>query len=177
VIASDGGFLAEPVEISQLNMAPGERYEVLVDFADGKAVTLETGPDAEIGLFGALTEQAVDSEHVPVMRFQPTAALGAVRRLPQRLPEPAAADPTGAIARRRFVLNSGMAAGSNYCASGGGKMTINGKSHDLARIDAAVRLGTTEIWEIASVGMAHPFHIHGASFRVLSINGNRHRPA
>ena len=46
-------------------------------------------------------------------------------------------------------------------------MTINGKSHDLARIDASVRLGTTEIWEIVSVGMAHPFHIHGASFRVL----------
>jgi FtsP/CotA-like multicopper oxidase with cupredoxin domain len=34
-----------------------------------------------------------------------------------------------------------------------------------------LRLGTTEIWEIASVGMADPFHIHGASFRVLSING------
>jgi FtsP/CotA-like multicopper oxidase with cupredoxin domain len=45
------------------------------------------------------------------------------------------------------------------------------KSHDLARIDATVRLGTTEIWDIVSVGMAHPFHIHGASFRVLSING------
>jgi blue copper oxidase len=168
-IASDGGFLAEPVEISELNMAPGERYEILVDFADGKAVTLETGPDTEIGLFGALTEQAPDSEHVPVMRFEPTAVLGAVRRLPQRLTEPAAADPRGAIARRRFVLDSGMAAG-DYCASGGGKMTINGKSHDLARIDAAVRLGTSEIWEIVSVGMAHPFHIHGASFRVLSIN-------
>jgi FtsP/CotA-like multicopper oxidase with cupredoxin domain len=93
------------------------------------------------------------------------------RRLPQRLTEPAAVDPKGAIARRRFVLDSGMAAGSDYCASRGGKITINGKSHDLPRIDAAVRLGTTEIWEIASVGMAHPFHVHGASFRVLLING------
>jgi len=43
--------------------------------------------------------------------------------------------------------------------------------HDLARIYFIVGLGTTEIWEIVSVGMAHPFHIHGASFRVLSING------
>jgi blue copper oxidase len=50
-------------------------------------------------------------------------------------------------------------------------MTINGKPHDLASIDATVRLGITEIWEIASVGIAHPFHIHGASFRVMSING------
>ena len=31
--------------------------------------------------------------------------------------------------------------------------------------------GTTEIWEIFSVGMIHPFHVHGASFRIISING------
>jgi blue copper oxidase len=152
-------------------MSPGERYEILVDFSDGTAVTLETGPDTEIGLFGALTEQGADSEYVPVMRFEPTAVLGTVKLLPTRLVEPPAADPSRAIGRRRFVLDSGMAAGSEDCASGRGKMTINGKPHDLARIDATVRLGTTEIWEIVSVGMAHPFHIHGASFRVLSING------
>jgi blue copper oxidase len=171
VIASDGGFLAEPAGVSQLRMSPGERYEILVDFTDGNAVTLETGPDTEIGLFGALTEQATDSEYVPVMRFEPTTLLGTVKMLPRRLVEPPTADPSRAIARRRFVLDSGMAAGSDYCGSGEGKMTINGKPHDLARIDATVRLGTTEIWEIVSVGMAHPFHIHGASFRVLSING------
>jgi blue copper oxidase len=171
VIASDGGFVAEPVGVSQLQMSPGERYEILVDFADGKAVTLETGPDTEIGLFGALTEQAADGAYVPVMRFEPSAGPGPVNLLPTRLVEPAAADPTQAVARRRFVLDSGMAASSDSCSSGAGRMTINGKSHDLARIDAIVRLGTTEIWEIVSVGMAHPFHVHGASFRILSING------
>ena len=39
-----------------------------------------------------------------------------------------------------------------------------------------MRLGTTEIWDIVSVGMAHPFHIHGASFRVLSVNGESPPP-
>ena len=48
---------------------------------------------------------------------------------------------------------------------------INGKAHDLGRIDVETRLGTTEVWEIVSIGMAHPFHIHGASFRILSIEG------
>jgi blue copper oxidase len=35
------------------------------------------------------------------------------------------------------------------------------------------RLGTAEIWEISAGGMpmAHPFHIHGAGFRVLRKNG------
>ena len=52
VIASDGGFLAAPVAVTQLTISPAERFEVLVDFADGKAVALETGPDEEMGMFG-----------------------------------------------------------------------------------------------------------------------------
>jgi len=27
------------------------------------------------------------------------------------------------------------------------------------------------VWEIVSIGMAHPFHVHGASFRILSLEG------
>ena len=48
---------------------------------------------------------------------------------------------------------------------------INGRAFDIDRIDVETRLGTTELWEIASVGMAHPFHIHGALFRILSLEG------
>jgi blue copper oxidase len=36
VIASDGGFLSTPAPVQQLIIAPAERFEVLVDFADGK---------------------------------------------------------------------------------------------------------------------------------------------
>jgi FtsP/CotA-like multicopper oxidase with cupredoxin domain len=39
------------------------------------------------------------------------------------------------------------------------------------RIDIETKLGTAEIWQITSIGMAHPFHVHGALFRVLSIEG------
>jgi FtsP/CotA-like multicopper oxidase with cupredoxin domain len=52
VIASDGGFLPAPVAVTQLTISPAERFEVLVDFADGKAAALETGPDEEMGIFG-----------------------------------------------------------------------------------------------------------------------------
>jgi len=41
----------------------------------------------------------------------------------------------------------------------------------MERIDVEAKLGTTEIWQVLSVRMAHPFHIHGALFRVLSIAG------
>lgn len=52
VVASDGGFLSAPVAVTQLRISPAERFEILVDFADGKTVALETGPDDELGVFG-----------------------------------------------------------------------------------------------------------------------------
>ena len=57
----------------------------------------------------------------------------------------------------------------------GHMMGINGRSFAMDRIDVTVKLGSAEIWEISSGGMpmAHPFHVHGASFRILSKNGRK----
>jgi FtsP/CotA-like multicopper oxidase with cupredoxin domain len=172
VIASDGGFLSAPVAVSRLTISPGERFEILVDFSDHGVVTLETGPDEAMGLFGGPTAQ-VSGEYEPVMRFEPVATPDASKALPARLLEPVAADVGKAARRRRFILDSSMCTGEDRLAEAhadnGRVMCINGKPHDMARIDEEVQVGTTEIWEILSIGMAHPFHIHGASFRILSI--------
>ena len=177
VIASDGGFLAAPVLVTRLRISPGERFEILVDFSDGTAATLETGPDEAIGLFGGPSTQIVSGGYEPVMRFEPVATPAASKALPIRLVEPTAAYPEKAARRRRFILDSSMCTGDDsptkVHADYGRVMCINGKPHDLARIDEEVKVGTTEIWEVFSIGMAHPFHIHGASFRVLSIGGAR----
>ncbi|MFU8828415.1 MAG: multicopper oxidase domain-containing protein, partial [Phycisphaerales bacterium] len=37
-------------------------------------------------------------------------------------------------------------------------------------------LGSTEIWEVTPNMMAHPFHVHGVVFRVLSIGGEPPAP-
>lgn len=50
VIASDGGLLAEPVELKDLMMFSGERYEVLVDARDGKAFDLMTRPVEQMAM-------------------------------------------------------------------------------------------------------------------------------
>jgi blue copper oxidase len=52
------------------------------------------------------------------------------------------------------------------------RMGINGKTFDVMRIDAEVKLGDREIWELRGTEMAHPFHIHGATFRILNLDGN-----
>src|SRR5262245_26337441 len=47
VIGSDGGLLASPVELKQLLIHVGERFEVLVDGRDGRAFDIVTLPVAE----------------------------------------------------------------------------------------------------------------------------------
>jgi FtsP/CotA-like multicopper oxidase with cupredoxin domain len=173
VIASDGGFLSAPVAVTRLTISPAERFEVLVDFTDRKAVALETGPDEEMGIFGRVAADGT-ADYVPVMRFEPMATTPTVRELPRRLVELAAVNPASAVQHRQFILNSGICSSRQQAdvhANMVALIGINGKAHDLARIDAETQLGTTEVWEVVSVGMAHPFHIHGASFRVLSIEG------
>ncbi len=182
VIASDGGFLAAPVAVSELTISPGERFEVLVDFSDGKPVLLDTGPDDQRGMMGGMMggmmRPGFASYYGPVMRFEPTASLGAITTLPARLVEPAAADPRLAVTGRQLSFNAMMGMGMMGGRRGfrsEGYMGINGRSFDMNRIDVAAKRGTTELWDIISVDMAHPFHIHGASFRVLSINGSKPR--
>jgi blue copper oxidase len=173
VIASDGGFLARPVPMSALRISPAERFELLVDFSNGKPVVLETGPDHVMGIFGEISESDTNGS-VPVMRFEPTLKTGAVLRLPSQLVEPATVDPGSATQRRQFVLNNGVC-GQRTQMSEHPDMPaltgINGRVHDPNRIDVETKLGTTEIWEIVSVGMPHPFHVHGAMFRVLTLEG------
>jgi len=111
---------------------------------------------------------------LPVMRFEPTVAIPKVTELPSRLVEPPAADPGSAIQRRQFVLNSGICSSRSQAGAHANMVAligINGRTHDMARIDVETRLGTTEVWEIVAMGMAHPFHVHGALFRILSIEG------
>jgi bilirubin oxidase len=50
---------------------------------------------------------------------------------------------------------------------------LNGLKFDMETINFTVEQGKTEIWSITNqTMMAHPFHLHGNSFWVVSINGN-----
>ena len=180
VIASDGGFLTAPVPVTQLMISPAERFEILVDFADGKAVALETGPDKEMGEFGRVAPDG-SADYVAVMQFQPTPAMPPlVKRVPNRLIEHATPNATSVVRRRQFVLDSGLCASRAQASAHAmpALIGINGKPFDIGRIDFETKLGTTEIWEITSIGMAHPFHVHGTLFRSRNRMSTRHgRPS
>jgi FtsP/CotA-like multicopper oxidase with cupredoxin domain len=173
VVASDGGFLPAPVAVTQLTISPAERFEVLVDFANGKAVVLEAGPDEAMGIFGRLAPDG-SGDYVPLMRFETTRTRPLVKEMPSRLVELSAASAASAVRRRQFIVNSGVCVNRTQAGEHADMVAltgINGKLFDMDRIDVETELGTTEVWEVVSLGMAHPFHIHGALFRILSIAG------
>ncbi len=50
--------------------------------------------------------------------------------------------------------------------------SINHRFMDMRVIDQKVKLGATEVWEVRNdSGMAHPFHMHGTSFRIVERDG------
>jgi len=55
---------------------------------------------------------------------------------------------------------------------------INGQAFDMTKPMFNARLGNVEKWTISGEGdaMLHPFHIHGAQFRILSENGKPPAP-
>jgi blue copper oxidase len=79
VVASDGGLLPEPVQVSELPMLMGERFEVLVDARDGKTFDLVTLPVNQMGMAIAPFDKAL-----PILRIQPVGIPGS-GKLPDSL--------------------------------------------------------------------------------------------
>lgn len=177
-IASEGGLLERPVELRSLSLAPGERAEILVDFADGRSVALETGPDSNAAMMGmvARASEIVGGGREPLVRFEPHGQqLDTPLTVPERLVAHERLDASRAVRRRNFAMTMGMGMGMGGMmrgmTAGGMGMGINGRPYDMGRIDEEVRLGDVEIWEVSGAMMDHPFHIHGVHFEVLSRNG------
>ncbi len=175
-IAGDGGFLERPVPRQFLVLSPGERAEVLVDFADasrhglgGSKVELRAETNAGqryVALEFRLPKELVSSTDIP-------------STLRTRHASPAGSNPGSGdeLRRRRFLMST---------MGPGGRLTINGRRMDMSRIDEEVQLGSREVWEVlhdaTGGGMMggmmggmgstpHNFHVHGLQFRILSING------
>ncbi|MCI2810690.1 multicopper oxidase family protein [Eoetvoesiella caeni] len=181
-IASEGGLLDKPVELRTLRLAPGERAEILADFSDGRPATLETGPDGNLPMMMGMMTAAANLGRIgreTVVRFEPQGKPALESKVPDRLHAYERLDEVKAVRRRRFVMNMGMGGMMRGGPSMGGMMRggmgmlgINGRTFDMGRVDEQVRLGDIEVWEVSGDMMAHPFHIHGVHFEVLSRNGS-----
>jgi FtsP/CotA-like multicopper oxidase with cupredoxin domain len=188
LIATDQGYLSQPLALDRLRLTPGERAEVLIDFGEGRPTTLLSEPHQEsrgvMEMGGMMHDMLPLAETFtapfPVLDFTVDPSLpGVIREMPAQL-DGAATTAAPTVATRNFTLNDmgmmmGGMMGGHGGHSGGMGFAINGRPFDMARLDLETRTGTTERWIIAGEMMGHPFHIHGVRFRVASENGGRPR--
>ena len=176
-IGGDGGLLDAPVSMSKLILAPGERAEILVD------LTGKEGQNLTLRQYGSLLPQGypggrmlqmgggqtmmgpLDNTDFDLMKVKVVAsAIGAIKNIPATLTKNVVLSQVGATVRTFGFTAQPMMSMTNFY--------INGLKFDMEQINFSTTLGKTEIWTISNqTMMAHPFHVHGISFYVLSING------
>lgn len=168
---TDGGLLAAPLEgLTEHLLAPAERIEILVASreAAGGSVALQALP-YDAGTMGMMGGGMMGGMGMGMGRRTPPGPIDLLelRTVPgpfeARTP-PRAYRAIEPLARARdasrFVLTGGM------MMSG---FAINGRTFDMARIDAESRVGEVQRWVIENASpMDHPFHLHGTQFQVLS---------
>jgi FtsP/CotA-like multicopper oxidase with cupredoxin domain len=144
MIGNDGGLLGSAVQIGQIDLAPGERLDLLVDFRGKPVGTKVMLRDLRAGwdlLEFTVQRTVADSTPVPT-------ALSTITPL------------TNPVRTRDFSFD--------------GMSKINGLEYDMHRTDFTVPFGQVERWRFTTNGNApHPVHVHGASFQVVSRKGGR----
>ncbi|WP_340110551.1 multicopper oxidase domain-containing protein [Pikeienuella sp. HZG-20] len=184
LIATDTGFLDRPTALKTLRLAPGERAEVLIDFTDGADDVLVSGPNPNGGMMGGMMGQRgmmggmmrgrgmmgrAEEAGFDILPTEVDSTRATrVDRLPENLGGAMPDLDTRNAPRRDITLQTGM---GGMMRRSGNRHSINGQPFDMDRLNFSVRKGATEIWKIEGQMMAHPLHIHGVMFQVLSENG------
>lgn len=188
-IGTDNGLLAQPVQLDQLVLGPGERADLIVDFSDydgGRLILKNDGPDAP---FGGLP---VDPQDYAANHAQTTGLVMAFDvNQPFNASRPDNFDPTTAVLRsdggfavsepavrtRKLALFEGTDnLGRLQPLLGTAEPTrdlegnvVNKSLAWFEPITEAPALDDVEIWEIYNVTEdAHPVHVHLVSFEVIN---------
>jgi spore coat protein A, manganese oxidase len=145
-IGTEQGFLAGPEKMNLLILGPGERADVLVDFAQaaGKELFLRTNV-AMILQFHVGTKKVADSSVVP-------AKLRPIRRM---------AESEATVTRELTIADYQDRLGRSSV------MLLNGAHWSMPVTEKPV-LNSTEIWSFVNLtDDSHPIHLHLVRFQVL----------
>lgn len=185
-IGSDGGLLSEPAPLTRLQMAPGERAEIVINFGnmEGQAMQLMSyASEFQNGIYGAtypgmMTMMTLDGYNpnplngndFGIIEFnvvEPNA--NQVISIPPSLVAVNPYSEADSDITRNLTFTPEIM-GPNQL---NGMFLINGTSFDMDVINYTIPLNNTEIWSIFNqTAIAHPFHIHDVQFYVLDRNGN-----
>lgn len=158
IIATDGGFIEEPIYAQEVLLTPGERVEILVGpFSPGESFDISSLP---YNRFTFKKTRAASFATVKIGNIHPT-----INRVPRMLRRIEPLTTRDAMITRKVKMSVGLS----------WKRGLDFKVNDaLHHHDAPVQSGELQVWEIFNASMMdHPFHLHGFFFQVLDINGER----
>jgi FtsP/CotA-like multicopper oxidase with cupredoxin domain len=182
VIGTDGSLLSQPVTRKYVMLAPGERLDVWADFSK-----LKVGTQLALNSLAFSGAENVDGNSMGGMSSSNAPELGAAMTLfnvkiaraeteTLQLPSKLAALP---LLRPEDATNAAQPRPVELSLQGM-KWVMNGKPFEMttATPQETVKLNSIEQWEIINKlnpgammdakGMAHPIHLHGVQFQVIS---------
>ncbi len=145
-IGTDQGLLPAPVPLTRLQISPGERADLAVDFTEHRGAQLVLWNDAVIVMqFRVSPEKVTDTSSLPP----------ALRPVP-KIPE------TQAVQARLLTLDEYVN------KSGNPAMLLLNASHWSMPVTEKPVLDTTEIWSLINpTNDSHPIHLHLVRFQIL----------
>ncbi|MEE4258965.1 MAG: multicopper oxidase domain-containing protein [Bacteroidales bacterium] len=185
-IGTDGGLLSESASFTRLQLAPGERAEILINFSgmEGQTTQLMShASELQNGIYGAtypgmMTMMTLDGYNpnplngndFDIISFQvDTPTENPVTTVASTLAELNPIPEEDADITRNLNFTPEFMGPDQL----NGNFLINGVSFDMDVINYTIPLNNTEIWSIINQsGIAHPFHIHDVQFFVLDRNGS-----
>ena len=145
-IGTDQGLLPAPVPLTSLEIAPGERADLVVDFSEHRGEQLILMNDAFV----------VMQFRVSATKVTETSSLPSALRPVPRIPE------SQAVQTRLLTLDEYVN------KSGNPVMLMLNASHWSLPVTEKPVLGSTEIWTLINpTNDSHPIHLHLVRFQIL----------
>ena len=158
-IGSDGGLLAAPQLLASIPIAPGERFDVIVDFSQYPVGTevvlgnsLDKGNTGQVMKFVVDRAETEQSRPLPAQLVNDFEVLGAAQ----------------AVTTRRFAFDKDDSTGI---------WTIDDHPFNPAESAFSPKLDTVELWRFSTTWVSHPVHAHLGHFQVLSRDGHPPHPS
>lgn len=176
LIGTDGGLLPAPEKVFWLDLATGERADLLVDFSGltvGTRVMLTSLPYTPMGEMGRGgmgmgrigAGGSGQGAELDLLEFVVTRAVTEKPWVARPFPAITPLVRTAETRVREFRFNSMMM-----------RHTINDREFEMDRIDETVPFGSTEVWRFVNPSpFPHPVHMHEVQFQVLARSGGRAR--
>jgi spore coat protein A, manganese oxidase len=145
-IGTDQGLLPAPVPLTNLEIAPGERADLVIDFSEhrGRQMLLKSGAFV-VMQFRVSPGKVTDTSSLPV----------ALRPVP-KIPE------SRAVQTRLLTLDEYVTKAGNPA------MLLLNASHWKMPVTEKPVLGSTEIWTLINpTNDTHPIHLHLVRFQIL----------